>query len=210
VRRFVRGVAEPPSSRYLQIAGIFPSDWLAAAATPGFATEVLSAEQELAARGAGVQGDAVTRSQRTDIAQYLPDDLLVKVDIASMANSLEVRAPFLDRELVEYALRLPTRLKIRAGRGKWLLRRAFADVLPSETAARGKQGFGLPIGAWLRTSLRPLLDDVVLSRSALDRGYVMPAAVRSLVDEHLRGVDHTHRLWSLIMLELWHREFIDG
>lgn len=210
VRRFVRGVAEPPSSRYLQIAGIFPSDWLAAAATPGFAREVLSAEQELAARGAGVQGDAVTRSQRTDIAQYLPDDLLVKVDIASMANSLEVRAPFLDRDLIEYALRLPTRLKIRAGRGKWLLRQAFADVLPPETVARGKQRFGLPIGTWLRTTLRPLLDDVVLSRSALDRGYVMPAAVRSLVDEHLRGVDHTHRLWSLIMLELWHREFIDG
>ena len=210
VRRFVRGVAEPPSSRYLQIAGIFPSDWLAAAAMPGFATEVLCAEQELAARGAQVQGDAVTRSQRTDIAQYLPDDLLVKVDIASMANSLEVRAPFLDRELVEYAMRLPTGLKIRAGRGKWLLRQAFADVLPPETAARGKQGFGLPIGAWLRTTLRPLLDDVVLSRNALDRGYLMPAAVRSLVDEHLRGVDHTHRLWSLIMLELWHREFIDG
>ena len=134
----------------------------------------------------------------------------MKVDIASMANSLEVRAPFLDRQLVEYAMRLPTGLKIRAGRGKWLLRQAFADVLPPETAARGKQGFGLPIGAWLRTTLRPLLDDVVLSRSALDRGYLLPAAVRSLVDEHLRGVDHTHRLWSLIMLELWHREFIDG
>ena len=210
VRRFVRGVAEPPSSRYLDIVGLFPSDWLAAAATPGFAADVRWAEQELAAHDAQVQGDAVTHAQRTDVDRYLPDDLLVKVDIASMATSLEVRAPFLDRELVEYAMRLPTRLKIQAGRGKWLLRRAFADALPPETAARGKQGFGLPIGTWLRTSLRPLLDDVVLSKSALERGYLKPAAVRSLVDEHLRGVDHTHRLWSLIMLELWHREFIDG
>jgi asparagine synthase (glutamine-hydrolysing) len=123
---------------------------------------------------------------------------------------LEVRAPFLDRQLVEYAMRLPTPLKIRGGRGKWLLRQAFADVLPAETIARRKQGFGLPIGTWLRTSLRTLLDDVVLSPTALGRGYLVPEAVKALVQEHLRGVDNTHRLWSLVMLELWHREYIDG
>ena len=100
-------------------------------------------------------------------------------------------------------------MKLRGSQGKWLLRQAFADVLPTENAARTKQGFGLPIGAWLRTSLRPLVDDAILSRRALDRGYLTESAVRTLVDEHLRGVDHTHRLWSLLMLELWHREFID-
>jgi asparagine synthase (glutamine-hydrolysing) len=209
-RRFARGLAEPPTGRYLQVAGIFSADWLAAAAASDFVADVECAGSELDARSAEIEGDTVSRSQRIDIAQYLPDDLLVKVDIASMANSLEVRAPFLDRQLVEYAMRLPTDLKIRGGRGKWLLRKAFADVLPAETASRGKQGFGLPIGAWLRTDLRTLLDDVVLSPTALDRGYLAPAAIRVLVHEHLRGVDHTHRLWSLVMLELWHREYIDG
>jgi asparagine synthase (glutamine-hydrolysing) len=209
LRRFMRAVAEPAASRYLQIAGIFSIDRLLVAATPEFKDEIVCAEQELSVRAAEVSSDAVTSAQRLDLTLYLPDDLLVKVDIASMANSLEVRAPFLDRELVEYATRLPPRLKIRGGQGKWLLRQAFADVLPPESAARTKQGFGLPIGAWLRTSLRPLMDDTVLSRRALDRGYLSGPAARALVDEHVRGVDHTHRLWSLIMLELWHREFID-
>jgi asparagine synthase (glutamine-hydrolysing) len=209
LRRFTRAVAEPAASRYLQIAGVFSSDTLLARATPEFRDEIVCAEQELAVRTAEVTGDAVSRAQRLDLTLYLPDDLLVKVDIASMANSLEVRAPFLDRELVEYASRLPPGLKIRGGKGKWLLRQAFADVLPTESAARTKQGFGLPIGEWLRTSLRPLMDDAILSRRAVDRGYLSGPAASALIDEHMRGVDHTHRLWSLIMLELWHREFID-
>jgi len=124
-----------------------------------------------------------------------------------MANSLEVRAPFLDRCLVEYALQLPTSLMIRGTRRKWVLRKAFADTLPPENLARKKQGFGVPIGRWLRQDLRPLLGDLVLSTAALQRGYLRPDAIRALVGEHLSGVDHSHRLWSLLMLELWHREF---
>ena len=147
------------------------------------------------------------RAQLLDVSLYLPDDLLVKVDIASMANSLEVRAPFLDRCLVEYALALPTSLMIRGWRRKWILRKAFAETLPPENLARRKQGFGVPIGRWLRRELRPLLDDLVLSTSALQRGYLRPETIRTLVDEHLRGVDHSNRLWSLLALELWHREF---
>jgi len=210
LRRFARAVAEPAASRYLQVAGIFAADRLLAAATPEFSDEIACAEEELSARASVTIGDAVTRAQRLDLTLYLPDDLLVKVDIASMANSLEVRVPLLDKDLVEYVTRLPSAIKLRRGQGKWLLRQAFRDVLPAENTARTKQGFGLPIGAWLRTSLRPLLDDAVLSRRALDRGYLSESAVRALVNEHLGGVDHTHRLWSLLMLELWHREFIDG
>src|SRR2546423_4494828 len=205
-RRFARGVAREPARRYLDWLGISDRDWLAAAATPDFRADVRAAEAELDRRAAGVCGDPMTRAQRLDLELYLPDDLLVKVDIASMACSLEVRAPFLDRALVEYAFRLPADLTIRGRSTKWVLRQAFADVLPAENAARTKQGFGLPIGAWLRTSLRSLLEDVVLSPTALGRGYLDPSAPRRLVDEHLRGVDHTHRLWSLIMLELWHQE----
>jgi asparagine synthase (glutamine-hydrolysing) len=134
----------------------------------------------------------------------------VKVDIASMANSLEVRSPFLDRALVEFALQLPTSLLIRGTRRKWILKRAFADTLPPENLARRKQGFGVPIGRWLRGDLRSMLEDIVLSPRALSRGYLRPDAAKTLVAEHLSGVDHSHRLWSLLMLELWHREFIDA
>jgi asparagine synthase (glutamine-hydrolysing) len=99
---------------------------------------------------------------------------------------------------------------IRGTSRKWVLRRAFADTLPPENLARRKQGFGVPIGRWLREDLRPLLDDVVLSPSATQRGYLRPEAIRMLVTEHLAGSDHSHRLWSLLMLELWHREFSIG
>ena len=96
---------------------------------------------------------------------------------------------------------------IRGTRRKWILRRAFAETLPPENLARRKQGFGVPIGRWLRQELRPLLHDLVLSTSALERGYLRPEAVRAMVEEHLGGIDHGHRLWSLLALELWHREF---
>jgi asparagine synthase (glutamine-hydrolysing) len=187
--------------------GISDEAWLSASATGEFQPFAEGAARELGRRARIPIGDAARRAQLLDVSMYLPDDLLVKVDIASMANSLEVRAPFLDRRLVEYALQLPTSLMIRGTRRKWVLRRAFADTLPAENLGRRKQGFGVPIGRWLREELSPLLDDVVLGTSALQRGYLRPEAVRALVAEHRRGVDHSHRLWSLLMLELWHREF---
>lgn len=210
LRRFLCGASGPSADRYLGWLGIFDEALLRVGATESFAAPVERAAQELGERVAAVSGDAVSGAQRLDLALYLPDDLLVKVDIASMASSLEVRSPFLDRELVEYALQLPTDMKIRDGRGKWILRQAFADAIPPANVERRKQGFGLPIGQWLRTNLRPLLGDVVLSPRALERGYLRPPFVRALVDEHLAGVDHSHRLWSLLMLELWHREFVDA
>ena len=209
LRRFVHGAREHGPERYLGWLGIFDAEMLAVGSTELLGAATARAALELGGREAAMPGGAVERAQRLDLALYLPDDLLVKVDIASMANSLEVRAPFLDRDLVEYATRLPTDLKIRHGQRKWILRQAFADALPAETMNRRKQGFALPIGEWLRTSLRPLVDDLVLSSRALGRGYLRPAFVRALVDEHQAGVDHTHRLWSLLMLELWHREVVD-
>ena len=207
LRRFFAGARRRPAERYLSWLTITDADWLSASATVEFRPFAETADQDLARRAAIPVRDATRRAQLLDVALYLPDDLLVKVDIASMANSLEVRAPFLDRRLVEYALRLPTSLMIRGMSRKWVLRRAFADTLPPETLARRKQGFGVPIGRWLREDLRPLLDDVVLSTSATQRGYLRPEAIRTLVAEHLAGSDHSHRLWSLLMLELWHREF---
>jgi asparagine synthase (glutamine-hydrolysing) len=210
LRRFVRGARQPREHRYLSWLAISDEAWLQESATDTFAGAARMAGDELRRRAGAFDGDAVRQARGLDLGMYLPDDLLVKVDIASMANSLEVRSPFLDRALVEFALRLPTSLLIRGTRRKWILRRAFADTLPKENLARRKQGFGLPVGRWLRSELRPMLDDVVLSDRALRRGFLRPEAVRRLAQEHLAGVDHTHRLWSLLMLELWHREFIDA
>jgi len=144
-----------------------------------------------------------------DVASYLPYDLLVKVDITSMANSLEARSPFLDHEVMEFAARLPVEIKFRGGRLKSLLKRAFADLLPPENVNRRKMGFGVPVGQWFRGPLRDLLRDTLFSPRSLERGYFRETEVRRLVDEHMgRRADHSFQLWNLLMLELWHREFI--
>jgi asparagine synthase (glutamine-hydrolysing) len=143
-----------------------------------------------------------------DVASYLPYDLLVKVDITSMANSLEARSPFLDHEVMEFAARLPVEIKFRGGRLKSLLKRAFADLLPQENVNRRKMGFGVPVGQWFRGPLRELSQDALLSPRSIERGYFREPEVRRLVAEHLeQRADYSSQLWNLLMLELWHREF---
>jgi asparagine synthase (glutamine-hydrolysing) len=145
--------------------------------------------------------------QLLDIETYLPGDLLLKADLASMAHSLELRSPFLDHEVVALGLALPDSLKTRGREGKVALRRAFAAHLPVEVAGRGKAGFGVPLGRWFRSDLRDVAHDL-LSR---DRGWFRPATVRRLLDEHESGrADHGHRLWCLLMLELWVREHVEA
>jgi asparagine synthase (glutamine-hydrolysing) len=156
-------------------------------------------------------GDLVHRLMHLDLATYLPLDILTKVDRMTMAHSLEARPPLLDHHLVEHALRLPTRLKLDgAGRQKLVLKRAVADLLPSPILQRPKRGFGVPINQWFRGPLaeptRALLSDKRFS----ERGWLDAAAVQALVDEHRRGRrDHALRMWSLMMLELWCRRFLD-
>ncbi len=129
---------------------------------------------------------------------YLPNDILAKVDIASMANGLEVRCPFLDAKVVELALSIPSRLRL----GKRLLRRAFRGLLPRAVMDRPKKGFGMPVAAWLRGELRPMLEDAMGSLGR--RGPFEAAEVRRLVSEHLGGrADHGDRLWLLLAFELW-------
>jgi asparagine synthase (glutamine-hydrolysing) len=154
--------------------------------------------------------DPINQLLELDFACYLADDILPKVDIASMTHALEVRAPFLDHKLLEAAARLPGRLKVRVTGGKHVLRRAVAGLLPRRVRWRMKKGFGLPLGRWLRHDLaafsRALLTDGAFAR----RGLVQPAAVTRLLDEQARGVDHSVRLWNLLVLELWYRQFIDA
>jgi len=153
--------------------------------------------------------DAVDAAMAVDVRSYLPYDLLVKVDVTSMANSLEARSPFLDHEVMEYAARLPVKFKLRGTQSKYLLKHAFSDLLPKETIQRRKMGFGVPVGGWFRGPLRELLEDTLLSDQSARRGYFQPQAVRRLVTEHVeRRADNSFSLWNLLMLELWHREFI--
>ncbi|MEJ2745786.1 MAG: asparagine synthase-related protein, partial [bacterium] len=154
--------------------------------------------------------DEIARLLFTDIHSYLPDDLLVKVDIAAMANSLEGRSPFLDHRLVEFAASLPTDWKLRGRKSKYILKDACSDLLPPRIQKRGKMGFGVPIGGWFRGELKEYLRDVLLDPVSLSRGYFDPERVRALVDAHQKGItDHAPRLWALLVLELWHRAFVD-
>jgi len=155
--------------------------------------------------------DPAEAAMAVDVQSYLPYDLLVKVDITSMANSLEARSPFLDHEVMEFAARLPVSLKVRGNTAKYLLKRAFPDLLPPENVNRAKMGFGVPVGPWFRGPLRELLCDSLLSSRSFARGLFQPDEVKRLITEHVEArADHSFQLWSLLMLELWHTEMVDA
>ena len=146
----------------------------------------------------------------TDQMTYLPNDLLVKVDIASMANSLEARSPFLDHKLIEFAASLPESLKMNKFRNKYLLKKVAAKLVPSEVIYRRKMGFGVPVGSWFRGEMKDFVRGVLLSEKSLKRGIVKPEMMQKYVDEHTSGkFDHAFQIWSLLMLELWFQRFID-
>jgi asparagine synthase (glutamine-hydrolysing) len=150
--------------------------------------------------------DPVAAAGYTDLMLYLPDDLLVKTDIASMASGLEVRCPFLDPEVVNAAFAIPGSEKIRGNRTKAALREAFRDLLPPSIARREKQGFGVPVDRWLRGPMREMLRDHLLDRTARERNVFEPAVVEELVREHEAGADHGQRLWLLLIFEVWARQ----
>jgi asparagine synthase (glutamine-hydrolysing) len=156
-------------------------------------------------------GDLLARTLYVDTMTYLPGDLLVKVDVASMAVGLEGRSPFLDHPLVEFAASLPSASKLVGGRGKHVLRRAVDDLLPAAILDRPKMGFGVPISSWFRGELREFSADLLLSRQASARGWFRPDAVTRLWEEHQATPrDRGNQLWSLVCLELWSRAFLDA
>jgi asparagine synthase (glutamine-hydrolysing) len=155
--------------------------------------------------------DPLDRVMYVDMKTYLADDILTKVDKMSMAVSLEARVPLLDHKLLEFAARVPSTLKLRGGVSKYLLRQALYSHVPRTIVDGPKHGFTAPISDWLRGPLRGLATDLLLDGRLERRGLFKPATVARLMDEHQRGHrDHCHRLWSLVMLELWFREFADG
>ena len=153
----------------------------------------------------------VSGANRADIHTYLPDDLMVKVDVASMAHGLETRSPLLDHVLLEWAAELPDEIKMAGGVSKSLFKAAMAPYLPQEILHRPKRGFGCPIDRWFRGELKELAYDTLLSQSARERGLFRTDYVERLLDEHCNfRADHQTRLWALLMLELWFRMWIDA
>ena len=154
--------------------------------------------------------DALAQQQYVDVKTYLVDDILTKVDRMSMAASLEARVPMLDHRIVEFALRLPPQFKMRRGQTKAILRAAACDRLPAAVFTKPKQGFSIPMKHWLRGPLRPMMCDLLANDTVRRRGYFEQATVARWVDEHLQGrANHSHRLWALMVFELWHREVLE-
>jgi asparagine synthase (glutamine-hydrolysing) len=212
-KRFIAAASLPPVERYLRWVSAFDEaakQNLYSEAfrheTARFRTASILEPWFAKANGAGI----VDASLLTDTMTYLPNDLLVKMDIASMTVSLEARSPFLDHHLMEFAASLPEKLKLRRLTTKYLLKRVLRKLVPAKNLNRSKMGFGVPIGHWFRGAMQPFLRQTLLSEKALGRGLFRPELVRQLIDSHVSAkADHSHRLWSLLMLELWYQRFID-
>ncbi len=154
--------------------------------------------------------NTIERMQSLDTRLYLAEDILTKVDRASMAVSLEVRAPFLDPRIAEYAASLPVDYKLRGRTTKYILKQAVGDLLPPFVTRRGKKGFGVPVAEWLKGKLRPLARDLLSRERIRKAGLFNADYVQRLQDEHERGVaNHRKLLWTLLMFELWHESFIE-
>ncbi len=211
VRRFLDGASLPREMQHMRWQTFWQDDELA---------------QLLAVPHSGIQPgreriiDLFRRSgspypldqqQYADIKWYLPDDILCKVDRMSMAVSLEVRGPFLDYTLAEFAARLPMSMRLRGWSGKYLLKRAMQGILPDEILHRQKIGFNMPYKNWLRRDLRELLLDALSSTRLQQQGLFRPQYVQTLIHEHLEGVrDHAHQLLQLLIFQLWAEQYLSG
>jgi asparagine synthase (glutamine-hydrolysing) len=208
--RFLDAAAVPRAERYGRLMQVLSLEQRAEVWTDDARTEIGALASPGLLLGAP-PANGIAGLQAIDVRTYLPGDLLPKSDIASMAHSLELRSPLLDHRVVELGLALPDRLKQHGREGKIALRRAFAKELPELVAARGKTGFGLPLAAWFRGELKPLAYDVLLDDRARARGWLRADAVERLLAEHTaERADHGHRLWTLVMLELWQRAHVDA
>jgi asparagine synthase (glutamine-hydrolysing) len=139
----------------------------------------------------------------------LPGDLLVKVDIATMANSLELRSPLLDVNVVEWGVSLPRKYKIKGFETKHILKDVARSLVPAELIDRPKMGFGIPRAEWLRTGMREMVVDTLTDTTATQRGWFNSTEVRKVIDKHMAGEDKDNLLWPMLMLELWARTWLD-
>ncbi len=202
-----------PARRSLRFLGHFDNALKASLYTPEHAEAVAGIDSDAIYLSRFAETDADNLLDATlyaDIHTYLPDTLLPKVDVTSMANSLELRSPLLDHELMEFAARLPADMKLRRLTTKYALKKVFGRLLPARLLSRPKMGFGVPLGHWFRTDLKEMVRETLLSKRAIGRGYFREETIRRILDEQADNRWHWHyHLYNLLMLELWHRRFVD-
>jgi asparagine synthase (glutamine-hydrolysing) len=210
VRRFCEALGQPPVERYMNWIQIFGEASRLDLYQESFIQQLPDRNPVDFLRNAWNKAgkrDLLSCASVADLQTYMPCDLMTKVDIASMAHSLEARQPMLDYRLVEWAASLPSHLKLKGTRGKKLLMDTYHDLLPNEIWHRPKMGFGVPIAKWFRTSLRDRTMDALLGADARCHAIFRPEAIRALVEEHMSGKgNQAYRLWNLLMLELWMRK----
>jgi len=213
IRVFGRRLAEDDAARYLSLICHFSREEQKALYGPKLRESLASDPahalfcQHLQASAAR---DNVGRFCDLDVRTYLPDDIFAKVDIASMTFGLEARAPFVDHAVMELGAALPGRLKLRRGKGKYILKQAFADLVPPAIRGRRKKGFASPTRGWFAGPLRSFARELLLSPEARRRDLFDISAVERLLARHAAGEDHGERIWNLVVLEQWHRELVDG
>lgn len=213
-RNYLHNVALDPISRYLDNVSLFSLLNKSALYTAEFEDQLRDHDhltsyfQELNRKV--TSNSALDALLYIDSKTYLPGDILTKVDRMTMAVSLEARVPLLDHKLIEFVTRIPADLKLAGLETKHLFKRAVADLVPAEILNRPKQGFGVPIQHWINQQLRERIRDTLCEPRTIQRGYVSRTHIERLLDEHERGRrDHAMGLWALLMLELWHRQFVD-
>jgi asparagine synthase (glutamine-hydrolysing) len=213
LQRFLTHAEKPPAERHLAWFGMFAPDEFERLAPAWPGPSPASAILQTLTRVIGEERFESTLAKilYLDFRTYLEDNLLVKVDRASMACSLELRTPFLDHRLVEFSAGLPASLKLRRFRLKYLFKKAVEPWLPRETVYRQKRGFSVPIADWMRQELRPLMDEALNAEKLKRQGFFDPVFVRRLLEEHWSGrADHRKPLWTLLSFELWHERWMSS
>lgn len=209
-RNFARHFALTGAARYLDASTIFRLDDRRGLFRPEVAEMMngMDPSRESLASLAS-HGGWLDRLQYLDLNQYLPLDILTKVDRMSMAHSLETRVPLLDHKIIEFAATIPAELRLHNGTTKYIFKRAMANVLPAAVLEKRKQGFAIPLGVWFRGQLEPFVRDLLLSDTARGRGMFNAAAIERLLRLHASGRPMELQLWTLISFELWCRTFLD-
>jgi len=195
------------AARYSSILSLTQPNDLLILLNPHFQSK--TAEFESLSQFASGNLSSFDRMTRSDLGAYLPGDLLVKVDIATMANSLELRSPMLDVNVVEWGISLPRKYKIKGFETKHILKDVARSLVPANLIDRPKMGFGIPRAEWLRTGMKEMTIDTLTDMTAAQRGWLNPVEVKKVLDLHMAGQDKDNIIWPMLMLELWARTWLD-
>lgn len=210
-REFLSGGTRSPVEAYLEWIGYFTPDLLRECLVPDLQAEGERSSAFLRGLFSDCGASGLNAVSCVELGSFLPCNVLEYADRMSMAHGLELRAPFVDHQLVEYVASMPARLKLRNGRTKWALRRALADELPDEVLTRRKRGLNPPLGAWLAGAAAPLMDEMLSPRAVRQRGLLEPSAVARLIAQQRSGRrDRSLHLWALLVLETWFRVRVDA